>query len=379
MVLPRNFFKPTRNLGEAFGCRKFMVPSFHGEDQIDITKTIPIVRDFAVWHNRFEINISGPDDEVLRSVDDDDEDDDEVGDGSGDEKRDEDEDEYSDDIASNGSSREEIIEPFTLGRVETFVEVEANPESSLGSDTHEPEVMNLDLPPETHQIATPALSQEYSSSSTLSSLPHSMGQSPASIERIPAHLMCKNDPLLPKEAINNRPITTLMPSGAPVLHSNRYSFTLLPISDHCPPTHCHNPLRQEFPHDTLFPRPLADYDRLNMLACIPELSLVLVASQVGRVALCTITRPVDRNSRLTAVVSMRLELVVPFKHEETAKTRPNFGLLGMAVGPMWGERERMEGRGLRPRRFRLMLHYLNHTILSYELSRDLETEELSVL
>ena len=375
MVLPWNFFKPTRNLAEAFGCRKFMVPSFHGEDQINITKTVPTVRDFSVWHDRFETNISALDDDVVRNLEDeegeDDDDDDEDGDEDGDE--------FSDDIASNGSSREDIIEPSGLGRIESVPEAEANLESLPGSGINEPENMNLDPPSETHQLAPSPSSQECSPSPTLSGPPHSVGQSSVSTERTPAHLICKNDPLLPKEAITNRPVTTLMPSGTPILHSNRFSITLLPISDRCPPTHCHNPLRQEFPHDAWFPRPLADYDRLNMLACIPELSLVLVASQVGRVALCTITRPVDRNSRLTTIVSMRLELVVPFKHEEAAKIRPNFGLLGMAVGPIWGESERMEGKGLRPRRFRLMLHYFNHTILSYELSRDLETEELSVL
>jgi hypothetical protein len=171
-------------------------------------------------------------------------------------------------------------------------------------------------------------------------------------------------------------------SGELILQTYRHSITLHPTQDDALPTQCDNLLRQEFPHDVWFPRPLADYDRLNMLATIPELSLVLVASQIGRVALITITRRVQRDSRLGHIVSMRVDLILPFKDEETIeKIRPSHGLLGMAIGPMQNERAKMVARGARkgPRRWRLMLHYFNHAILSYEISREEETGELLVL
>jgi hypothetical protein len=119
-----------------------------------------------------------------------------------------------------------------------------------------------------------------------------------------------------------------------------------------------------------------------MLAAIPELSLVLVASQIGRVALITITRLVGCNSRIGDIVSMRVDLILPFKVEESGdKIRPSYGLLGMAVGPMQIQRTMTAARGGGEdrRRWRLMLHYYNHTILSYEISREEETGELLVL
>jgi hypothetical protein len=78
---------------------------------------------------------------------------------------------------------------------------------------------------------------------------------------------------------------------------------------------------------------------------------------------------------------MRVDLILPFKDEETVeKIRPSHCLLGMAVGPMQNERAKMVARGAGegPRRWRLMLHYFNHTILSYEISREEETGELLV-
>jgi hypothetical protein len=173
-------------------------------------------------------------------------------------------------------------------------------------------------------------------------------------------------------------ISHLVPSGSLILHSNRHTVHLLPTNGECPPTKCNNILRQDFPHDTWFPRPISVYDRINMLATIPELSLVLVASQVGRVALITITRPVDRYNNLKSFVSMRVELILPFANEETKlKIRPSCGLLGMAVGPMQPEEQRLRG-GMGPNSWRLMLHYYNHAILSYEISRDKETQDLLI-
>ncbi len=120
-----------------------------------------------------------------------------------------------------------------------------------------------------------------------------------------------------------------------------------------------------------FPQALTHYNRLNMVNTIPELALVLIASQVGRVALLTITRPVYKSAVLFGSVAFRVDLVLPFRTEEKNElVRPNNGLLGIAVSPMQGTRGRNK---MEPKRFRLMMHYYDHTILSYVISRDEET------
>lgn len=111
---------------------------------------------------------------------------------------------------------------------------------------------------------------------------------------------------------------------------------------------------------------LQHFDRLNLLAVIPELSLVVAASQVGRAALITLTRLEDDFSSQGPVVMFRLDLILPLKvHEDS---RPNVPLAGMAVAPLQGK----------ARRWRLLMHYLDQTVLSYELYRK-DGEELGVL
>lgn len=124
------------------------------------------------------------------------------------------------------------------------------------------------------------------------------------------------------------------------------------------------------------PPQLRHFDRLNMLAVIPELSLVVAASQIGRAALITLTRLGDEFPSAGPVVMFRLDLILPLKMHED-KHRPHVPLAGMAVAPLQAsERVRKEGRV--DKRWRLILHYVDQTILSYELFRN-EGEELIVL
>jgi len=109
---------------------------------------------------------------------------------------------------------------------------------------------------------------------------------------------------------------------------------------------------------------LHHFDRLNMFAVIPELSLVVVASQIGRAALITLTRLEDDFSSHGPVVMFRLDLILPLKVHEDGN-RPNVTLAGLAVAPLQGK----VGR-----RWRLLMHYVNHTVLSYELFRKDGTE-----
>jgi len=121
------------------------------------------------------------------------------------------------------------------------------------------------------------------------------------------------------------------------------------------------------------PPHLRNFDRLNMLAFIPELSLVVVGSQVGRVALIGLTRMPDGYCGFGPVVMCRIEAILPeTRHEE--KWRPYVQLLGMADSPLQGyigrERGGVGGEGLR--RWRLLLHYFDGTILSYEIGRGVD-------
>ena len=124
---------------------------------------------------------------------------------------------------------------------------------------------------------------------------------------------------------------------------------------------------------------LVEFSRLNMSAQIPEFGLVVIACQVGRVALLTTTQGKGRRKP-----GMRLDWMLPFKSQEEKGDRPNVPLIGIAVGPIQGRlfatnrpEETLPGeahseswRKVEPmRRYRLMLTYLDQTVLSYEIGR----------
>lgn len=145
-------------------------------------------------------------------------------------------------------------------------------------------------------------------------------------------------------------------------------------------------------------RPLLGYvDRLNMISVIPELSMVVVANQTGRVAIFRLTQN-------EAGYMMRLDEMFPPEpsdgnlSSDESQLQPCVPLLGMAVGPVQGRefgrcrdhREDMStSRETDPndgswewhnsgkkgvwrsfekrRRYRLILVYTDGSILSYEL------------
>ena len=147
-----------------------------------------------------------------------------------------------------------------------------------------------------------------------------------------------------------------------------------------------HPFAQEISHSL---HSLRLFDRLNMVAQVPELGLVLVASQVGRVALLTLTR-----MRCPKTFAFRLDCILPSVEQEARRERPMVPLLGMAAGPIQGREKEAgsggdggspDGRGWEPwravegsRRYRLMLYYTDHTVLGYELSRRPDRESSNV-
>ena len=117
-------------------------------------------------------------------------------------------------------------------------------------------------------------------------------------------------------------------------------------------------------------------ERLNMVLQIPELGVVAIAHQAGRVALLTMTKNL-KNDRF----GFRLEWILPFRTEEEAGIRPDVALLGMAIGPVQGygklsgfaTAEPRDSKGFvnETRRFRLILTYSDHTMISYEIWRSI--------
>jgi len=109
----------------------------------------------------------------------------------------------------------------------------------------------------------------------------------------------------------------------------------------------------------------ADFcDRMSLHALIPELGVVVVATPKGRAAVLALFQNRDNRMRKTRY-SFRMEWLLPTADQEQKGERPEVMLIGLAVSPiqgMLGERE--QGR---PRKWRLLLTYVDHSVLSYEI------------
>lgn len=131
-------------------------------------------------------------------------------------------------------------------------------------------------------------------------------------------------------------------------------------------------------------------ERLDMIHQIPELGVVVVGNHVGRVGIFTITY-----WKLQKQSGFRLEVILPYKSQERDGERPRVALLGTAVAPVQGyqlpnpngkdDDETGDGVNAQPvpkvlkRRFRLLMVYVDHTVLSFEIYRRGEHEEIAVI
>lgn len=136
---------------------------------------------------------------------------------------------------------------------------------------------------------------------------------------------------------------------------------------------CENAVSQTMPPG--LPQ-LKHIERLNMVHQIPELGVVAIANQAGRVALLTMTFYQPQRQP-----SFKIEAILPYESQEKKDVRPEYQLVGMAISPVQGQQARApyeelfapfspplhKERGTR--RWRLMMTYMDHTILSYEISR----------
>ena len=138
---------------------------------------------------------------------------------------------------------------------------------------------------------------------------------------------------------------------------------------------CQQALNQRMPPGFHY---LSQMERLNMIAQIPELGVVVIGNQVGRVGILTMTRWEAQKQS-----GYKIECILPFSSEESKGMRPRKPLMGMAVGPIQGHETPLPQQSPKitpeqPRRFRLLMTYCDHTILSYEISRPEEDGDLIV-
>jgi hypothetical protein len=177
-----------------------------------------------------------------------------------------------------------------------------------------------------------------------------------------------------------------------IFSTTEHNAYLLPTTLLSPTVVCKGFLHQHFP--SAMHQFLGQIDRLNLVTAIPELSLVVAGSQKGRVGIFRLTRSGDN-------FGMRLDTVLPKERgvetgELDVETRPPSTLLGVAVSPIQGKeiissrsgsedgatprrrKVRQRGGGWRGvegrRRWRLMLVYMDGSVLSYELGRESEEE-----
>jgi hypothetical protein len=122
-------------------------------------------------------------------------------------------------------------------------------------------------------------------------------------------------------------------------------------------------------------RNLNMFDRLSMHAYIPTLGVVVLASQKGRAIVLSLARisqsmrypeGIDPSLGQKTNYTLRAECVLPFESQEKAGQRPFAPLHGIAVGPMQGTED---GKNEGKRRWRLIMMYQDHSMLSYELRR----------
>ena len=186
----------------------------------------------------------------------------------------------------------------------------------------------------------------------------------------------------PSQRIHNLPFNFLFTSEADIcllynLHGFERDTTITTMFSGII---CKTALQQKLPPAISHMR---HYDRLNMIHQIPELGVVAVGSQIGRVALLTMTHWDDSTMRIglghpKSNEAFKISAILPFHSQEKKDVRPEQPLLGMAFSPIQGQGTRTQGPGGMPRTYRLLMTYYDHTILSYEIYRETPEDELMV-
>lgn len=131
-----------------------------------------------------------------------------------------------------------------------------------------------------------------------------------------------------------------------------------------------NAINQLKPREMNIPGLYFAGERLAHLIHVPDLSLVVAGSMCGRAALITLTRP--RNPHYSFKRGFKIEAILPRSTDESRQLRPISPLLGVTIGPI-------PNRGLGKHHYRIILQYYDHRILAYDICRNTNTNELSVI
>ncbi|KAJ5901170.1 hypothetical protein N7504_007163 [Penicillium tannophilum] len=144
------------------------------------------------------------------------------------------------------------------------------------------------------------------------------------------HYSCVNDQLSDSgfDLLKDQAVHPRSPSFFPVIHFSEHHISLAsyPLDSEYHLL-CKNPLAQRS-------SPSIDIhsacDRFNMVKYIPEVGIVVAASQKGRVAIISLTWQQEIG------FAFRVDWIVPFLTQEFHNQRPVIPLLGLAVSPMPG-------------------------------------------
>ena len=118
----------------------------------------------------------------------------------------------------------------------------------------------------------------------------------------------------------------------PTLHLSQSHLRLINLPrSRSPHLFCANILKQDLPEAFNHTHHYG-LGRLNMLQQIPELGIVIIASQLGRAAVCSLTKYVP-----SGALGLRVDWILPTRRQEKAGARPtSHELLGIAVAPIQG-------------------------------------------
>ncbi|EMD87370.1 hypothetical protein COCC4DRAFT_192422 [Bipolaris maydis ATCC 48331] len=122
----------------------------------------------------------------------------------------------------------------------------------------------------------------------------------------------------------------------------------------------------------------------NMTSIIPELGVFIIGSPIGRAAIFSLYWTTDEDSAHRRY-GFKLEYLLPFKQENENQIAgaPIGRMIGVAVSPVQGMFDGPENadgiaeqrQGVhQPRRWRILMYYMDHTVLSFELSKSRESE-----
>jgi hypothetical protein len=122
---------------------------------------------------------------------------------------------------------------------------------------------------------------------------------------------------------------------------------------------------------------LTSQDRHCFLSHIPELGVFVVGSPIGHVGIFSLYYTKHEGVKQPRY-GFKLEYLLPFQqsNENEIAGVPPGRLVGVTVGPVQGmldkpeHAESGEDKGmLQPRRWRILMYYMCHTVLSFEISK----------